>query len=127
MAYTFALTYYSRLFHEPIPLNYHRHNQSFAHRPISLTIDIPLPDFIDLDLDFRQLVHNLGWGFLIDDIPSLVCPAAVRYFFSNLRYFGLHSRTLSSLVAGHLMTLPANAIGKFLNFPAHRRKSCSRV
>ncbi|CAL1380939.1 unnamed protein product [Linum trigynum] len=104
MAYAFALTFSGTLFHEPIPINYHRHTRSFASRQIFPSRDIPLPDFIDLGLDFRHLVNNLGWGFLLDDAPTLVCPAAVRLFFSNLRHFGLHSRTLTSLVAGYLMT-----------------------
>ncbi|CAL1378562.1 unnamed protein product [Linum trigynum] len=117
MAYAFALTFSGTLFHEPIPINFHRHSQSFASRQISPSRDIPLPDFIALGLDYRHLVNNLGWGSLLDDAPTLVCPAAVRLFYSNLRHFGLHSRTLTSLMAGHLMMLPAADIGNLLHFP----------
>ncbi|CAL1383654.1 unnamed protein product [Linum trigynum] len=117
MAYSFAVTFSRTLFHDPT-LNFHRHSQSFANRPISPTLLVPFPGLYAHGLEVRHWVNNLGCNFLLENHPALMCPEAIRMFFSNLRYFGLQSRTLTTLVFSHLLTLPADDIGRLLGFPA---------
>ncbi|CAL1402283.1 unnamed protein product [Linum trigynum] len=120
MVYAFALTYSGSFFHDPVLPNYHRHTQSFANCPINPSTIISLPDFLPLGLDVMPFIQNLGWELLLSPEASstLVCPEAVRFFFSNLRYFGLQSRTLSSLVHGHMITLPLHDISRLLHIPS---------
>ncbi|CAL1376379.1 unnamed protein product [Linum trigynum] len=120
MVYAFALTYSGTMFHEPALANYHRHVQSFANRLINPSTLVHIPAFVPLGLDVMPLIQNLGWEFLLTPVATstLICPEAVRTFFSNLRYFVLQSRTLSTLVHGHLITLPLHDISRLLRIPA---------
>ncbi|CAL1380360.1 unnamed protein product [Linum trigynum] len=47
----------------------------------------------------------------------IVCPEAVRFFFSNLRYSDASSRVFTSLVFGHLFTIPVHQVGLLLDIP----------
>ncbi|CAL1392614.1 unnamed protein product [Linum trigynum] len=42
---------------------------------------------------------------------------AVRLFYSNFRSFGLHTRTFTTLVYGHLVTVPLEYLRHLLNIP----------
>ncbi|CAL1372179.1 unnamed protein product [Linum trigynum] len=46
-----------------------------------------------------------------------VCPEAVRLFYSNFRSFGLHTRTFTTLVYGHLVTVPLEYLRHLLHIP----------
>ncbi|CAL1382736.1 unnamed protein product [Linum trigynum] len=114
----FAITYTGNLFFEPIPVNYHRHLQNFASRPFLASYHIPFPELVELGLDVHRFVQNLGWEFLLDHpFSSLVCPDLVRYFFSNFRSPGLASRSFSTIVFGHLFTLPLDDLSDTLHIP----------
>ncbi|CAI0426966.1 unnamed protein product, partial [Linum tenue] len=65
-------------------------------RDIAIFVQVHLPEFVDFGHDIRGFIHNLGWDSLLVDPPSLVCPELVRFFFCNLRSYGLSSRCFLS-------------------------------
>ncbi|CAL1361604.1 unnamed protein product [Linum trigynum] len=105
------------MFFEPIARSHHRHALAYADRDITIPVQVPLPEFVDYGLDIRGFIHNLGWDSLLIDPPTLICPEIVRYFYSNLRSFGLHSRCFSTVMFGHLVTIPVADLGNFLELP----------
>ncbi|CAL1409582.1 unnamed protein product [Linum trigynum] len=117
MNYVFSQTYTGYIFPEPISFSRHRFALAYENRPIAPPIHVHLPDFMDFGLDVREFIHNLGWDFLLLDPPFLICPELVSYFYSNLRSFGLHSRCFSTVVYGHLVTIPVPELARLLGIP----------
>ncbi|CAL1355068.1 unnamed protein product [Linum trigynum] len=113
----FSQTFTGYLFSEPISFSRHRFALAYENRPIATPIHVHLPDFVEYGLDVGDFIHNLGWDFLLLDPPSLICPELVQYFYSNLRSFGLQSRCFSTVVYGHLVTIPVPELARILNIP----------
>ncbi|CAL1402473.1 unnamed protein product [Linum trigynum] len=116
MVLDFSITYSGTFFHDPIHANDHRHAVSYARHPIIPTYQIPHDGLVEYGLDFTQLIHNLGWDFLINETPEHIYPDGVRQFYSNFRSFGLETRTFTTLVYGHLVTIPIEDLRRLLAF-----------
>ncbi|CAL1412665.1 unnamed protein product [Linum trigynum] len=114
----FAHTFTGSLFSEPVLQSRHRHALAYQDRDIAIPVQVLLPEFVDYGLDIRGFIHNLGWGSLLQNPPSLVCPELVRYFYSNLRSFGLHSRSFTTVMFGHQVTIPVEDLGQILDLPS---------
>ncbi|CAL1362934.1 unnamed protein product [Linum trigynum] len=119
MVLPFLRTFTGTMFLDPIPANAHRHYLFFANREVLPSYHVQLHDLIEVGLDVRPFIQNLGWNFLLNHpFSTVICPDAVRFFYSNLRFTQLSSRFFTSLVFGNLLTVPVAEIERFLHVPA---------
>ncbi|CAL1377710.1 unnamed protein product [Linum trigynum] len=106
------------MFHEPRVLNHHRYLQHFDKRRIHHVTQLDPYEFNVYKYDIISLIEGLGWDFLLRQPLHPACPGAVKYFFSNLQCQGVSSRSFTTLVYGHLLTIPVDALNGILGFPS---------
>ncbi|CAL1400561.1 unnamed protein product [Linum trigynum] len=111
-------TYSGYMFHEPRVLKHHRYLQHFDKRIIHHTTQLDPYEFNVYKYDIISLIEELGWDFLLRQPLHPACPGAVKYFFSNLQCQGVSSRSFTTLVYGHLLTIPVDALNDILGFPS---------
>ncbi|CAL1392536.1 unnamed protein product [Linum trigynum] len=120
MALPFLRTFTGTMFLDPIPANAHRHTLFFENRQILPTYHVQLDELTEVGLDVRPFIQNLGWNFLLyHPFSTIVCPDAVRFFYSNLRFTAVHSRFFTTLVFGNLLTIPVAEIERALDIPVN--------
>ncbi|CAL1361367.1 unnamed protein product [Linum trigynum] len=110
-------TYPGYMFHEPVVINHHRHLQHFENRRLHHNIQLDPYEFNLYKYDIMSLIEALGWDYLLRQPLHPACPGAVKYFYSNLRCQGISTRSFSTVVYGHLLTIPVGALNGILGFP----------
>ncbi|CAL1411063.1 unnamed protein product [Linum trigynum] len=111
-------TFSGYMFHEPRVLNHHRYLQHFDKIRLHHITQLDPYEFNVYKYDIISLIEGLGWDFLLRQPIHPACPGAVKYFFSNLQSLGISSRRFTTLIYGHLLTVPVNALNGILGFPS---------
>ncbi|CAL1387547.1 unnamed protein product [Linum trigynum] len=110
-------TYPGYMFHEPVVINHHRHLQHFENKRLHHITQLDPYEFNLYKYDIVSLIEGLGWEFLLRKPLHPACPGAVKYFYSNLRCQGVSTRIFTTVVYGHLLTIPVEALNGILSFP----------
>ncbi|CAL1355370.1 unnamed protein product [Linum trigynum] len=111
-------TYSGYMFHEPLVVNHHRYLQHFDKRRLHHITQLDPYEFNLYKYDIVSLIEGLRWDFLLRQPVHPACPGTVKYFYSNLKIQGISSRSLTTLVYGHLLTIPVEALNGILGFPS---------
>ncbi|CAL1360621.1 unnamed protein product [Linum trigynum] len=111
-------TFSEYMFHEPRVLNHHRYLQHFDKRRIHHITQLDSYEFNVYKYDIISLIEGLGWDFLLRQPLHPACLGVLKYFFLNLQSQGVSSRSFTTLVYGHLLTIPVDALNAILGFPS---------
>ncbi|CAL1411551.1 unnamed protein product [Linum trigynum] len=114
----FVHTYISSIHREPSIINHHLYLEHFDQRPLAFQIRIDPHEFIPFGMDIMPLISALGWEFLINLPAQPACPELVKHFYSNLRCLGIQTKRFSTLVYGHLLSIPMRALSIILGYPS---------